>query len=206
MRCVILCAGEFGEIDFNFCQTDFIIAADGGMDYAQKTGVTPDLIMGDFDSAEMPIPACIAIERFNPEKDDSDSILCVREGLKRGYNDFVLLYSLGNRLDHTIANLQTLSFIAEQGATGLLVGVFDTAFLIKRSKIIQKKDGYSVSIFAWGKDAKGVSLTGMKYPLKDFTISTSYPIGLSNVITENEAHIEISDGELLIVQSKISKN
>lgn len=205
MRCVIICAGEYGEIDFKLSPSDFIIACDGGMDYAVKMGITPHMIMGDFDSVKGDIPPEIPVKRFTSEKDDSDSILAAYEGLKRGYTEFIFLFSLGNRLDHTIANLQALSLLEKYGATGTLIGVFETAFLAGKSRGIKAEYGANISVFAWGGDAEGVTLTGMKYPLKDYNLSCSYPIGLSNILNGEEGRIEVRSGNVLIIQS-ISNN
>ena len=99
-RCVVVCAGEYGPIEHERLHDDFVICCDGGYKAAVAMGLKPDLLVGDFDSLQEPLPKNVEILRFPIEKDDTDSMLAVREGLRRGYSRFVLLFSLGGRLDH----------------------------------------------------------------------------------------------------------
>ncbi|MEG1774722.1 MAG: thiamine diphosphokinase, partial [Oscillospiraceae bacterium] len=107
-RCVIVCAGERGALEFSSRPDDFVICCDEGLNAAKEIGLRPDLLLGDFDSIQTPLPQDILTMRFPVEKDDTDSMLAVREGLRRGCTEFVLLFSLGGRLDHTLANIQAL--------------------------------------------------------------------------------------------------
>ena len=117
-RCLIFCAGgcECAEV----LPGDFVIAADGGLGHCRRLGIQPDEILGDFDSlGYVPEHSC----RFPVEKDDTDSMLAIRRGLELGYRRFVIYGALeGRRLDHTVANFQTLGFLARHGAVGFLVG------------------------------------------------------------------------------------
>ena len=118
--CVIFCAAEFTELLLPIKKGDFVIAADGGLQHTKKLNIRPDVILGDFDSlGYTPEGANV----FPVEKDDTDAMLAVRRGLALGYREFLLYGSLdGPRLDHTVANFQTLQFLADQGARGILVG------------------------------------------------------------------------------------
>ena len=204
MRCVIICAGEFGELDFEFLPEDFVICCDQGYEYAIKIGCSIHLIVGDFDSISCPLPKNMEILTFPSEKDDSDSVIAVKEGLKRGYNEFALLYSLGGRLDHTIANLQTLSFIKEQGGVATLYGVENTATIIKNESIaVPYIDNFALSIYAVNQKAVGVSVDGVQYKLENATLTNCFPLGLSNKITGEQANISVNDGSLFIIRSRI---
>lgn len=204
-RCIVICAGEYGQIDFFPSQDDFIICCDAGYLAAERLGITPDLLVGDFDSYSGALPEKIEVLRFPVEKDDTDSILALREGLKRGYMDFVLLFALGGRLDHTYANLQALAFLEEYGASGTIIGPHDTVRLLKNGTVdIARREGYTISIFAYSGDAVGVSLRGMKYPLKNATVTEKFPIGLGNYITAPVGGISVLSGTLLVIESKIN--
>ena len=119
-RCIVFCAAEFDELIAPIGEKDYILAADGGYRHVKKLGLSPDCILGDFDSLGF-VPEDSAV--FPVEKDDTDAMLAVRRGLSLGYKEFYLYGSLdGPRLDHTVANFQTLLFLEEHGATGYLIG------------------------------------------------------------------------------------
>lgn len=204
-RCVIFCAGEDGELPFSFEENDYIICCDAGIDAAKRHGVTPNLIVGDFDSYTGALDKEIETLRFPVEKDDTDSMLAVREGLSRGFTDFFLLCSLGGRLDHTVANLQTLVFIKEQGGNGTLIGPTDTVRLLCGGAIdILRREGYTFSLFSLGEKCEGVTLTGMQYPLDNATVTNGFPIGLGNHIIEPVGRVSVKSGTLIIIESKIN--
>ena len=204
-RCVIICAGEYAPVAFASEKGDFVICCDAGYKAAEAMGIKPDLIMGDFDSYGGKLPEDVPIMRYPVEKDDTDSMLAVREGLKRGYTDFVLLFSLGGRLDHTIANIQTLAFIQQQGGSGMLIGPRDTVRLLKNGSLTLNRDpSRTFSIFAFGQTARGVTLTGMQYPLDNAEITQNFPIGLGNHILAPQGTVTVTDGTLIVIESEIN--
>ncbi len=204
-RCIIFCAGERGAIDFTLETDDFVICCDAGFKAAEEMGITPDLIMGDFDSYSGELPKNIETVRFPVEKDDTDSMLAVKEGLKRGYRNFILLFPLGGRLDHTISNIQTLAFLLEHDACGILIGPYDIVRLIRNETLIlDRKADRTFSLFAFMGTARGVSLSGMQYPLDNAEVTESFPIGLGNHILEPRGSVTVTDGTLLIIESKIN--
>ena len=83
----------------------FVICADGGYRNAQQMGVSPDLLMGDFDSAPLPDLPGVPVETFPEEKDDTDTMLAVKYAVREGFGRITILCGTGGRLDHTIANL-----------------------------------------------------------------------------------------------------
>ena len=116
-RCIIFCAAEFDGLSDPVQAGDYVIAADGGLLHTERLGITPDEILGDFDSLGR-IPPGSRV--FPVEKDDTDAMLAVRRGLALGYREFYLYGSLdGPRLDHTVANFQTLQFLADRGARAI---------------------------------------------------------------------------------------
>ena len=198
-RCYIVGAGEFCETKLPE-NDDFIIAADGGYTALVARGITPDLVIGDFDSLGY-IPNHPNIIRCSVEKDDTDMMLDVKQGLKLGYKEFVINGSLGGRLDQTLANIHILAYIAEHDAYGLLINRDIFITVIKDSEIKLNKDisiGKTLSIFCHSDIAEGVSLTGLKYPLSNATIKNTYPIGVSNEIVAKEVIISVTKGSLII--------
>jgi thiamine pyrophosphokinase len=136
----------------------------------------------------------------SPEKDDTDMLLAVREALAHGAETLLLYGGLGGRPDHTYANLQTLAFIAERNAQGFLIGHGFVCTVIRNAGLLFAAPGAgTVSIFACGGAAKGVSLEGLQYPLHDHTLTDDYPLGVSNAFSGRPASISVRDGTLLIM-------
>jgi len=196
--CIIFCAAEFDTLHAPIGPEDFVIAADGGLRHTEKLGLTPDVVLGDFDSLGF-APAGANV--FPVEKDDTDAMLAVRRGLELGYREFILYGSLdGPRLDHTVANFQTLQFLCDHGAFGILAGVNTMAAVVKNGTLVFPAgcEG-NVSVFCLGPDARGVTLKGLYYPLEKGTLTPGFPLGVSNHFTGPEAEISVEAGSLLII-------
>ena len=197
-RCVIFCAADFDGLLEPLDESDFIIAADGGLNHTKQLGIVPDAILGDFDSlGYVPVGANV----YPVEKDDTDAMLAVRLGLKQGCREFLLYGSLdGPRLDHTVANFQTLQYLADRDAQGYLVGT-DTLVTVIKNGTLRFPAGCAgtVSVFCHGSDARGVTLTGLYYPLENGTLTPGFPLGVSNHFTGEEACIAVKDGSLLVL-------
>ncbi len=197
--CYIVGAGDARGAVIAPGQGSLIIAADGGFKTLASQSVKADMIIGDFDSiGTVPREKCVV--RHPVEKDDTDMLLAVREGLKRGYKVFSLIGGTGGRLDHTIANIQTLSFIAEHGAIGFLWGdgVVITAVKDGTIHFSSGKRGI-VSVFCMGDRAEGVNLRGLKYQLTDAILTYSVPLGVSNQFTGAGSSVEVGRGTLAVL-------
>ena len=197
-KCVIFCAGGFDTLAEPLTQADFLIAADGGLAHTKKLGITPDFILGDFDSLGY-VPQGAQVHPV--EKDDTDAMLAVREGLKRGCDTFLLYGGLdGERLDHTVANYQTLQFLADRGCRGYLVGVHQIATVVKDGTLEFPPDsrGY-VSVFCSGAPAEGVTIQGLQYEMADSTLSPGFPLGVSNRFVGKKGEISVEKGSLLVI-------
>ena len=200
-KCIILCAGDFDGLLEKPTKNDYIIAADGGYRHAQSLGITPDCILGDFDSLGF-VPEGANV--FPVEKDDTDAMLAVRHGLRLGYEEFEIYGGMeGDRVDHTIANLQTLFYLEEQGALGWLIGKKQIATVIKNDRLFLPADlDGTVSVFAIGGDAKGVTIKGLFYEAENITLSPAFPLGVSNHCVGKKAEISVADGTLLIIYDR----
>ena len=199
--CAIFCAGGFSGLIEPIRENDYILAADGGLTHVQSLDLQPDGILGDFDSlGYVPDQARI----FPVEKDDTDAMLAARHGLKLGYGRFLLYGSLdGPRLDHTVANFQTLQFLADHGAEGYLVGLDYIVTVVKNGTIRFSADSQGIlSVFCMGSDAAGVTLRGLKYPLENGTLSAGFPLGVSNHFTGAPASVSVADGSLLVLYDR----
>ena len=199
--CWIVGAGDFWPPAFTPRPGDFVIAADGGLAHLQRIGAKADLVLGDFDSLGH-VPKGENVLIYPPEKDDTDMMLAVKEGLRRGCARFALLGGLGGRLGHTLANVQALMYLAKHGARGLLIGERETVIAVTDGEIrfSSAHAGY-ISIFCLDAPAKGVTLRGLKYPLEDAVLTSSVALGVSNEFTGAEAVVSVSSGTLVIVWS-----
>lgn len=199
--CVIFCAGGFDSLAEPIGTGDFLMAADGGLEHLQKLGLIPHGVLGDFDSLGY-VPDNARV--FPVEKDDTDAMLAVRQGLDLGYRRFVLYGSLdGPRLDHTVANFQTLQFLADHGAHGYLAGNTYLATVVKNGTLHFPADAKGIlSVFCMGADAVGVTLEGLQYPLQAATLSAGFPLGVSNHFTGRAAAVSVADGSLLVLWDK----
>ena len=197
-KCIVFCAAGFEKLAEPIGEGDFVIAADGGLRHTEKLGITPDVVLGDFDSLGY---APEGANVFPVEKDDTDAMLAVRKGLELGYREFVLYGSLdGPRLDHTVANFQTLQFLCDHGAFGILAGIDTMAAVVKDSSLsFPAGCRGTVSVFCMGKDASGVTLKGLYYPLENGTLTAGFPLGVSNHFTGEPAEISVMDGSLLVI-------
>jgi len=197
-KCVIFCAAGFDDLAGPIREDDYIIAADGGLAHTEKLNIVPNEVLGDFDSlGHIPEGANV----FPVEKDDTDAMLAVRRGLSLGYREFVLYGSLdGPRLDHTVANFQTLQFLADHGAAGYLAGCSYLVTVVKcgQLRFPAGRTG-TVSVFCLGPDARGVTLKGLHYPLEEGILTAGFPLGVSNHFTGQEAEITVKEGSLLVL-------
>ena len=197
-KCVIFCAGEFTELIEPVGQTEYVIAADGGLEHAKSIGLTVDAVLGDFDSLGY-VPENAQV--FPTEKDDTDCMLAIKKGLEMGCDTFYIYGALdGKRLDHTVANYQALYYLAQRGARGYLIGRRQIATALRNGKIVVPPFCVDyLSVFCLGNDAKGVSISGMKYNLENATLTAGYPLGVSNEFIQKKATVEVTDGTLLLM-------
>lgn len=176
---------------------DLVIAADAG--YKQLGGIKPHLVVGDFDSLGY-VPREESVVELPVRKDDTDALFAVKLGLSRGFRRFVLLGSVGGRLDHTLANIQALAYLTTRGARGVLVGENEKITMLQNGSLnfFGTPEGI-VSVFAYGGTATGVTEENLAYPLDRATVTTDFPIGVSNEFTNQPACVTVEEGCLLIV-------
>lgn len=197
--CLIFAAGTTYDVPRPPREGDYVIAADAGFQTCRRLGITPDLLLGDFDSMDQPdFPNLL---RSPVEKDDTDTFLAVKEGLRLGYTAFHVYGGTGGeRLDHTLANLQMLIWLRRQGARGWL---YDNRFVytaIQNETLTVPKtvEWGLLSVFCAGADAHGITLEGVQYPLQNASLTAAFPLGVSNHILAEEARVTVTDGELLV--------
>ncbi len=199
--CVIFCGGEFDSLHTPILPGSLVIAADRGLEYTQKLGLRPDLILGDFDSlGYKPENARV----FPVEKDDTDAMLAVQAGLEAGCDEFFLYGALdGARVDHTVANFQLLAYLADRGARGTLLGLTQCASVVKDGSLRFPAGCEGIfSVFCLGSDARGVSIRGGQYEAEQISLTSGFPLGVSNHFIGNAVEISAQSGRLLVIYDR----
>lgn len=201
-RCYLVGAGSLydGDLPFTPEVEDLVIAADGGFEALQSAGMQPDLLVGDFDSMANPRSSCETLV-LPVEKDDTDIAYGIKEGFARGYRVFTIYGGLGgNRISHTLANIQLLGYIQQQGGEGVLIAGKTKIFLLSTGQTYHFPPDQQgiVSVFSYHTIAT-VSLRGLQYPLNHFRLSNQFPLGVSNHLTGTSATIEVHEGIVLVV-------
>lgn len=196
--CYVVGAGEKAGA-FTPQEGDFVIAADGGVDFLRDLAVTADLFVGDLDSSDRQPEDCLVL-RFNTDKDKTDTALAVEEGLARGYRRFRLFGGMGGRFDHTMANIQLIAELSTRGCKAELIGdgLCVTAVTDGTCKLPPKKEG-TVSVFSHSDICTGVCIRGLRYTLEDETLNNLFPLGVSNAFVGKPASVSVSQGTLLIL-------
>ena len=177
-------------------ESDLVIAADGGHETLARMGSTPHLAVGDFDSSAPPVG--IPTVRHPVDKDDSDTVLAVKEGIARGYEYFLLYGCTGGRPDHTFAAVQTLYHIAREGFHGYLVGDGMVSTVIVNRSLHFAPNG-TVSVFSLTDESFGVTIEGLRYTLSDAQLTNDIPLGLSNHGDGGAAKIAVREGALYVM-------
>lgn len=206
-RCVII--GGADITDYNKARGylrdgDFVIYCDSGLGHRKSLGVQPDLIVGDFDSYDDPH---LDVETITlpVAKDDTDSVYAMREGMKRGFKDFLLLGAIGARLDHTLVNVYILTALENNGCHGMIIDDYSEMELITpQTGTASVADSYPFfSLVAMEGPAKGVTITGAKFGIEGAEIGPDYQYATSNEVLPGEtAEISLSEGRLLLIKIK----
>lgn len=226
-KCYLVGAGDFYGSIYP-CEEDLVIAADGGLAHLEKLGIKPDVIVGDFDSVDSldrlapyispeeltRVKNCeelgltssfsgktVEIVRHPIMKDETDLCLAYQIGASKGYTDFDIYGGVGGREDHTFANYCLLLEAKNDKNDVALVGNGVKTFVVKNEKKqIFGAEGSTVSVFAFGERAEGVSIRGLKYEAEEITLLPEIPLGVSNsFLSSCEGEIEVKKGALLII-------
>lgn len=205
-KCLIFGALDIQTPKINFEEIGLIIAADGGLKTLKKMNITPDLIVGDFDSlGEKPLGNNVIIHPTR--KNDTDTMLAIKIGLEKGYKEFLVFGCIGGRLDQTIASIQTASFVAENGGNTVFFDGETRVTVIKNSSIsFSKGNQGTVSVFAISSNAHGVREMNLLYTLDNAELTPDFPLGVSNEFIGENSWIGVRDGKLCIIWNGQSGN
>ena len=184
---------------------DLIVAADSGLLHAASLGLSPSIVVGDYDSLGQTPRAEPGVEVITvpAEKDETDTQLAVRIALSRGADEIHIVGGLSGRLDHTLSNLAILEELAGQRIPAIIEDGQNRVRLLRNDSTILPRSAYSyVSLLALDPLVRGVEIDGVKYPLKGAKLTRSLGYAVSNEITGNCCFIAVRRGTLLIVESR----
>ena len=203
-RCVIVGGGpiaDYSHIREHLLEDDFFIFCDCGLAHRDGLNVSPDLIVGDFDSHPMPYDDAAEIITLPCEKDDTDTVFAAKEALKRGFKDFLLIGAAGGRLDHTLGNVSILLMLKKNGANGILLDDYSIMEIVgEEPSYIDDRYRFFSLINLFG-TAKDIHITGAKYNIEKAEITCDYQYGISNEVAPGAtAKVIVGEGLLLLVK------
>ncbi|MBR5279685.1 MAG: thiamine diphosphokinase [Clostridia bacterium] len=205
-RCIIIGAAPVFTGHEVISDRDFVIVCDGGLAHVQSAGIHFDVLLGDFDSWEGPIPqGDFETITLPKEKDDTDLMYAVKFAIQRGYVNFIFLGVLGGRTDHFLGNLAAGAYVAEKGGLCVLFGQNERLYVLKDNILtLSPIPGTIVSVLSWGDQLRHVTLSGLAYPLEDATLTNDFPLGVSNVIPRDAQSptIQIGEGTAIVIVSQ----
>ena len=201
-RCVIIGGASIASpahIRKYLRNDDFMIFCDCGLRHAEALGREPDLIVGDFDSYENPHSETPTIV-LPHEKDDTDTAFAVKEGLRRGFEEFLLIGAIGERFDHSLGNIQLLYMLDTAGKKAQIADDYSLIEVVSSEAFVGEESEY-FSLLAISGKAEGISITGAKYCLSDASLDSDFPLGVSNeVLPGQTARVSVKSGRLLLVR------
>ncbi|MBE6360802.1 MAG: thiamine diphosphokinase, partial [Treponema bryantii] len=176
------------------------VFCDGGLNHRNGLGVEPNLIVGDFDSfykkdfgIETIVLPC--------EKDDTDTFFAVKEALKRGFDDFLLIGCIGNRFDHSLCNVSVLLYLQEKNVKAILVDDYSEMQIVGSKKVYIEDSFSYFSLMCVAGDVEGVNILDAEYPLENAKIKTSYNYGISNKINRGKRScVWVEKGCMLLIK------
>ncbi len=208
MKAIIIASGSIVKreiFDEIYTKNDYIICADGGLNYLDSLNIKPNLIVGDFDSVDISLLEKyknVTIKRYPAEKNFTDTEIAIEEAIASGYDEITIIGATGTRLDHTMANILLIERYIKIGISIRIVDNNNYISILNKDTIINKKEGYFLSIVPITDSIDGITLKGMKYPLLDVKVDRGSTLCISNEIIANKAEISIKTGVGILFISK----
>ena len=188
-------------------ESDFILCADGGTNHCLKAGLLPNIVIGDLDSVskeslKMIYENNIPVKRFPTKKDATDTELSIDYLISKGFEDITLMGAMGNRMDHSLANILLLNELNDKGIKGKIIDESNTIYLVDDELILTKGKSFFVSVIPITHFGTTISLKGFEYELNRVKINFGSTHGISNKIIGEKGYIKVHNGKCLICVSK----
>lgn len=202
-RCVIVGGapiGEYKRIENLLKDDDYIIVCDCGLDHVETLGIKADLIVGDFDSHQVPATKTETIV-LPCKKDDTDTVFAVKEAIKRGFEEFLIIGAIGGRFDHSLGNISILTRLHRLGKKAIIADDYSLMEMVS-DKPVFIEDSYSYfSLLNVTGTAKGITIENAEYNLNNAEITCEYQYGVSNEVVKGcTARVIVDEGELLLIK------
>ena len=205
-RCVIVGGADINNYDYirsRLCVDDYIVFCDSGLKHLEDLQVKPSLIVGDFDSHDNPHLDVETIV-LPCEKDDTDTVFAVKEAIKRGFDDFLLIGVVGARLDHTLGNVSILLYLDSIGKKGIIIDDYSEMEIVSKEPAYIEDSYAFFSLLNVSGTAKGITIENAKYLLNNAEITCEYQYGVSNeVLPGKTAKVSILEGKLLLIKDRM---
>ena len=205
-RCLIVSGADINNYEcIKSClhNDDFIVFCDSGLKHLESLQVKPGLIVGDFDSHDNPQLDVETIV-LPCEKDDTDTVFAVKEALKRGFDDFLLIGVVGARLDHTLGNVSILLYLDSLGKKGKIVDDYSEMEIVSNEPACVNDSFAYFSLLNISGTAKGITIENAKYLLDNAEITCEYQYGVSNEVTPGmTAKVTVKEGKLLLIKDRV---
>lgn len=201
---------EFVLSQIKKTEDPYLIGVDRGVSFLYRNHLSPDYIVGDFDSLSEEIvefyknDTKVPIREFNPIKDYSDTEIAVRLAIEKGCKSIKLLGATGTRLDHVLANIQILTIPHKEGIYAEILDEHNKIYLIEKEKKIVKNEMYGpyFSVFPLGGCVEHFSIEGAAYPLTDHTLTPYNSLCVSNQAKEDQVTITFPKGIVILMETK----
>ncbi|MEA3222785.1 MAG: thiamine diphosphokinase [Thermodesulfobacteriota bacterium] len=187
--------------------SEMIIAADKGAQYCLDAGIIPDIITGDMDSVPKETLDILSekgakIISYSSDKDETDTGLALDVAIERGAEQVEILSGIGDRFDHSIANVHLLYKALIHGINAYILTSRHKIFLVDSKYCIEEMKGSTISFLPLTERAGGICLDGFAYNIKDAVMEMGFPYGVSNVITSDKATVRVSEGVIIGIISR----
>lgn len=205
MRCVIVGGAEikdYNNVRSYLNNDDFYIYCDCGLKHSEKLKITPNLIVGDFDSYQKPETEIETIV-LPREKDDTDTVFAIKEGINRGFDNFILIGVVGERLDHTLVNVSILNFLDSEDKKGKIIDDYSEIEIISNAPAFITDDYSYFSLINMFGISEGVTIKNAKFTIENANITSEYQYATSNEVLKGKiAEVKVNNGKLLLIKVK----
>ncbi|OUQ58861.1 thiamine diphosphokinase [Tyzzerella sp. An114] len=210
MRAIVFGGADID--DYSFCKKyinseNIIICCDRGLLHADRLEVKPDYIVGDFDSVADTLlkeyrEKNFDIEEYPSHKNYTDLELGINIAIEKGADDIIIMGGIGSRIDHTFGNMHLLYMLLKKNIKACLINEHNYITLTNSKLKLKGDKGETVSVLPFMGDAFGVTLKGFEYPLNDATMKCGESLGVSNVVVDDEAFVEVKEGCLAVMKAR----
>ncbi len=205
-RCVVVGGADINNYEYiktRITENDYVVFCDSGLKHMKALGITPSLIVGDFDSYNNPNLDVETIV-LPCEKDDTDTVFAVKEAIKRGYDDFVLIGVIGARLDHTLGNVSILLYLESLSKKGVIIDDYSEMEIVSKEPAFVDDSYAFFSLLNITGTAKGVTIKHARYPLDNAEITCEYQYAVSNeVLSGMTAEVSVQNGKVLLIKDRV---